>query len=126
MEHLSDLLKTVSDKLGHVAQSQVVVGTPIKVGRVTVVPISRISVAFGVVGGEGSANGVRLFAGRGGTGGTGGGARVRPVGAAIFSDDGVDVLPIPDSKGALDRIFDRIPDIIDLVRDALRGRVDRP
>ena len=92
-------------------------------GPVKVVPLSRISIGFGGGGGEGD----QRFghhrekknkhpAGKGSGGGGGGRAKVRPVGVLVFTEDGVNVERIPDKTGLCDKIFDRIPDIIDLAK----------
>ncbi len=121
MQFLIDLMNMVAGKLEEATQSDVVVGEPIALAGLTIVPLSRLSVGLGGGGGEGEgevpvkrSKGAGKGEGRGG--GAGMGARVRPVGVAIFSDDGVEVLPIADNKGILDKIFDKVPELIDKVR----------
>jgi uncharacterized spore protein YtfJ len=142
MEHVDSLLDLVAGKVTEVAQSDVVVGDPIELGDVTLVPLSRVSLGFGGGGGEGEGtqgprrghwrskgnNGgakaeARFEGGEGkGTGlGGGGGGKVRPVGVIVFTSDGVSVEPIPDKLGVFDKIFEKVPDIIDLIKDAKAG-----
>lgn len=129
MDGLIELIELVAGGLEDAAQSDVVVGEPIVVGGLTLVPLSRLSLGLGGGGGEGEgeipddprrAKKHNFKSGRGkGTGaGAGFGARVRPVGVAIFSDDGVEVLPIADKKGIFDKIFDKVPEVIDMVKQA--------
>ena len=134
MDDIIELLTLVSGQLTDAAQSDVVVGEPIDLGAVKIVPLSRLSMGLGLGGGEGEgevqsyARGAkRTKAGRGkGFGGASGvGASVRPVGVAIFSDDGVQVLPIADRKGILDKIFDKIPKVIELVEKHMDRGVKR-
>jgi uncharacterized spore protein YtfJ len=136
MQHVKELLELVIGKLETVAHSDTVVGEPIELGGVTLVPLTRINLGFGLGGGEGEGQGFGPGAhggkkrpggaqGKGVGGGTGGGAKVRPVGVAIFSADGVEVLPIKDKKGIMDRLFDKIPDLVDMVKDATEG-MNRP
>jgi uncharacterized spore protein YtfJ len=112
MEQIKDLMAQVGEQLAATASSDVVVGTPIQVGTVTIVPLSRISLGLGVGAGSGEQqkSGGPL-SGKGG--GTGGGAKVRPVGAVVFSAAGVEVLSLPDKPGKLDRLLDAIPGLID-------------
>ena len=129
MEFIIDLLGIVSGKLEEAAQSDVVVGQAIDLGAVTIVPLSRLSLGMGVGGGAGE--GVQTHGGRdknkrkgGGKGvgaGSGMGARVRPIGVAIFTEDGVEVLPIANRKGILDKIFDKIPELIEIADLVTRG-----
>jgi uncharacterized spore protein YtfJ len=137
MEHIKELMNVLTGELSNVAKSEVVVGDPIELGDVTVIPLSRISVGMGAGGGEGEGDfrmEVKVKAGgeskprkgppwqhgkgKGSGGGSGGGAKVRPVGVIIFGPDGVEVQPIQSKKGLLDKIFDKVPDIIDLVEKA--------
>ncbi|MFN3196943.1 MAG: GerW family sporulation protein [Bradymonadia bacterium] len=124
MDSILDLLNTVAGNLEDASQSDVVVGQAIDLGKVQIVPLSRLSLGLGVGGGEGQgevhAHGKGRHKHRGGKGkgrgaATGMGAKIRPVGVAIFTEDGVEVLPIADRKGILDKIFDKIPDVIDMV-----------
>ncbi|TNF30255.1 MAG: hypothetical protein EP329_14000 [Deltaproteobacteria bacterium] len=131
MEGLIELIELVAGGVEDAAKSDVVVGEPIALGGLTLVPLSRLSVGLGGGGGEGEGmipdnpkaakrgpHGFKSGSGKGSGGGAGFGARVRPVGIAIFSDDGVEVLPIADKKGILDKIFDKVPEVIDLVKKA--------
>lgn len=132
MQHIKELLDLIAGKLETVSQSDAVVGEPIEIGGVTLVPLTRISLGFGMGGGEGEgqdfgpgAHGgkrrsTRLH-GKGVGGGSGGGAKVRPVGVAIFSADGVEVLPIQDKKGIVDRLFDKVPELVDVIKEATEG-----
>ena len=111
MEQIKDLMAQVGEQLAATASSDVVVGTPIQVGTVTVIPLSRISLGLGV--GAGTTEGQQQKGVSGKGGGTGGGAKVRPVGAVVFSESGVEVLSLPDRPGKLDRLLDAIPGLID-------------
>ncbi len=141
MEHVNTLLDLVAGTVAEVAHSDVVVGEPIELGEVTIVPLSRVSLGFGGGGGEGEgkapkhrrrsrnkngggkpdANG-ELAEGRGTGGGVGGGGKVRPVGVIVFTSEGVTIESIPDKKGVFDKIFDKVPEIIDMVNDARHAK----
>ncbi len=115
MDAIHDLVSLVSDKVGEIAQSDIVIGDPIELGEVTVVPLSRVSVGFGSGGGSGEGEGPRKKGkrhgrGKGAGGGGGGGGKIRPVGVIIFGPDGVEVQPIADKKGAIDKLLDQLPD----------------
>jgi uncharacterized spore protein YtfJ len=129
MKHIAEMLDLLADNLGHIATSEVVVGEPIELDGVTIVPLSRVGVGIGAGGGEGEgelhnhgkAKGKAKTgpgAGKGLGGGTGGGAKVRPVGLIAFTADGVEVQAIPTKKGLLDKLFDKVPEVIELVEKA--------
>ncbi len=126
MESFEQMIDQVSEKVGELARSDLIVGAPIEVGGVTIVPLSRIGVGFGGGGGEGEGDFAEMHAkkhggpafeqGKGTGLGAGAGGKVRPVAVVIFGPDGVRVEPIPDRKGILDKVFDRIPELIDLAQ----------
>lgn len=129
MEQLKELMGLVLGRVEKVAKSDIVVGDPITMGDVTIVPLSRLTMGFGGGGGEGEGEAQqtkrgrsRKSKGKGKGGGSGMGAKVRPVGVVVFGPDGVDVHPIPAKKGLLDKIFDRIPEVIELAQEATGGK----
>ena len=104
-------------------RSEVVLGKEIDLGPAKIVPLSRVSIGFGGGGGEGDqrfghhrGKKEKYPAGKGTGSGGGGGAKVRPVGVIVFTEDGVNVEGIPDKMGLCDKIFEKIPDIIELVK----------
>lgn len=129
MEAVQDLISLVSDKIGDIAKSDVVLGDPIELGAVTIVPLSRVSVGFGGAGGTAEAEPPRKKnrrhpRGRGTGAGGGGGGKVRPVGVIIFGPDGVEVQPIADKKGLLDKLFDKVPALVERIHDIFEGDDD--
>lgn len=126
MEHVQDLVKLVSEQLAEAAKSDLVVGQPIVAGDVTIVPLSSLSLGFGGGGGEGEgepphehgpARKMKTAKAKGIGGGVGGGAKVRPVAVAVFSPDGVKIMPIGERKGLIEKLIDRIPEFIDMAKD---------
>jgi uncharacterized spore protein YtfJ len=125
MEHVIELLDEMVNTLSDTVKSDVVLGKAVDLGSATVVPLSRVSIGFGGGGGEGDQrfghhtekkNKQAGGAGKGSGGGGGGSAKVRPLGVLVFTDEGVRVEAIPDKAGLVDRIFDRVPDIIELAK----------
>jgi uncharacterized spore protein YtfJ len=127
MNHVSSILEAVSLQLDKVASSNVVVGRALPVGEWTVVPISRVSMGLGAGGGtgEGEAHHHKkhnLGRGKGTGGGAGGGGKVRPVAVLAFGPAGLQVFPIADRPGKLDRVIDKLPDWIEHFRGAFGGK----
>lgn len=124
MKQVEEIIEQVTSTLGDVAQSEVVVGSPMAIGQVTVVAISRISVGFGGAGGEGrgasgeseSKEKKREGSGGGQGSGSGGAAVVRPVAVVVLSEERVDVLPIPEKQGKLGKLIDQIPDLVERIQ----------
>lgn len=136
MQHIVDLMEIVGGRVDSLAKSDVVVGDPMVFGELTIVPLSRVAMGFGVGGGEGEGEtdgpqgrrrrnkGHIKGKGRGAGGASGVGAKVRPVAVVVFSPDGVEVLPIPSKMGLLDKLFDKVPDVIEMVKKATAGDSD--
>ena len=127
MQQIQELMELVSKELTGTADSDTVVGTPIEIGGATLVPISRLGIGLGAGGGEGEGEGQapkrhggRQGRGKGTGGGSGGGAKIRPVAVIAFTDDGVQVLPVPGKKGKLDQFIDKIPDWVDMFESRMK------
>lgn len=119
MENIEAMLKAVSQDLSGVATGDAVLGSPVKLGEVTVYPISTVSV--GLAGGGGTGETVAEAGGKGekgNGGGTGGGARACPVAVIVVSPAGLKVIPLPQRKNAFERLLEKIPDLVEKVKDA--------
>ncbi len=114
MLNVEEILEAVGEELGGVAQGDTVVGSPLKLGPATIYPISQISLGLGGGGGQGEREGSPQD-GKGEAGaGSGGGAGVRakPVAVLVFQQDEVSVLPLPVKVGAIERLLERLPELI--------------
>lgn len=123
MVNVEEILDAVAEELVGVAQGDTVVGSPVQLGAATVYPISLISLGLGGGGGQGESE-PSTQDGKGGAGtGNGGGAGVkaRPVAVLVFQQDQVTVLPVPIKTGPLERLLERLPSLIERLKD--RGAV---
>lgn len=103
------MLESIGNKLEKFLSTKTVVGDPINVGEVTLVPIQNASFGFGSGGGEG-----KNEKDSGVGGGAGGGASLRPV--AIVAVIGSDVRVFTmGKKGALEGLVELIPDALSKV-----------
>lgn len=129
MEHLNEMLDLVTGRFSDFSDSNIVVGEPIELDGVTVVPLTRVSVGFGGGGGEGEGEfqatkgKAKHGKGKGIGGGAGAGGKARPVAVILFDAEGVTVQPIPLKKGLLDKLFDKVPEVIELVKQ-VQGEFD--
>ena len=102
-----DILDTILDRLKTLASTETVVGDPVKVGDVTILPMIKISIGFAAGGGEGE---IKDKNGHGMGGGGGGGASVSPVGFITY--DGKQVKFVSVSKGKIDTLIDTVPEVL--------------
>lgn len=121
MESIDAMVGAVLAHLGDKATSGAVAGEPIKVGDVTLVVLSMLSIGMGAGGGEGQGNGGAKAKAPPGSGigeGAGGAVRVRPAAVIAFTAEGVEVLTIPAQPGAFDKLVERVPAVVDMVERA--------
>ena len=103
-----DILETILDKLRNLASTETVIGDPVEIGNMTILPVIKISVGFAAGGGEGSMEETKNAKGTGGGGG--GGASVNPVGFIVI--DGDDVKFIGIGKGKIEMLFETVPEVL--------------
>ena len=102
---VESIAETLLEKLKNIAQTETVIGEPIRSGESTVIPVSRVSVGMGMGG----------HSGKGELASSGGGLRIDPVAFLVMKGDDVSVLPIDKSQSALSKIVDLTPDLISFI-----------
>ncbi|WKY46177.1 spore germination protein GerW family protein [Eubacteriaceae bacterium ES2] len=100
------------EKFEKFLKEKTVIGEPIVMGKVTLIPALTVSFGMGNGGGDGSdANG-----GKGIGSGGGIGAKISPTALIVVKNDEVEILPI--SKGhSFEKIVDLVPDLVDKMKD---------
>lgn len=113
---ISDLLQESMSRLRDLADTNAIVGQPIRTpDGVTLIPISRISVG---VGGGGSIFGKKKDANPEGNlgAGVGAGAKIDPVAFLIIKDGFTRVVPVAaPPMNTVDRVVEMAPEVIDKV-----------
>ena len=112
MTVVEDLVKTTLGEIEKVLSTRTVVGEPITVEGVTLIPLISVGFGFGAGGGEGK--GEAKQKGEGVGGGTGGGAGVKPIAMVIIDKEGVRIEPIKGGMAtAIEKIGETIPQMIE-------------
>lgn len=119
-QNIAQAIKEALSEVKNLAETQTIIGEPIKAGGVTIIPVSRVSIGIGIGGGsygKESSNG----AGGGGTGLT-----VSPVAFIVIEENGTTKLlnvgaDIPGMKisgtvSEIDKALDDVPGIITKVK----------
>ena len=104
------LVKTVLSELKQITQTETVVGEPIKAGGVTVIPVSKVSIGFGIGGGK-----VGEKSGEGE--GTGGGVMIEPIAFIVIHENKAELLYIRKENAGLGQVIDLIPEVIQKIKD---------
>ncbi|MFH1382083.1 MAG: spore germination protein GerW family protein [Chloroflexota bacterium] len=107
MEVVENLVKTTLGEIEKVLTTRTVVGEPITVEGITLIPLISVGFGFGAGGGEGKGEAKQKGEGTGG--GTGGGAWVRPVAVVVVTKEGVRIEPI---KGGLAAAIEKLGETI--------------
>ena len=112
MEVVENLVKTTLGEIEKVLSTRTVVGEPITIQDVTLIPLISVGFGFGAGGGEG--RGEAKQKGEGSGGGTGGGAWVRPKAIIIIDKGGARIEPIMGGVStAIEKIGETIPRMVE-------------
>jgi len=104
---IKESLDSVFTNLEKFIKTETVIGEPIVVGEVTLVPIISVMFGCGAGGGTGGDNKGMTGDGSGG----GGGARISPNAILVIKKDEVTMLPVK-GKNNLDNLINMVPDIV--------------
>ncbi len=109
-EHpITELMQSTIQKIKELANSETIVGEPIKVSDTTVIlPVSKVSVGFASGGSDfPSKNNAELFGGGGGAGIT-----VTPKAFLVVENGNVRLLQLAKDGESIDRLCNMIPDAV--------------
>ena len=105
-----DILDTILDRMRTLATTETVVGQPVTVDKLTLLPVIKLSVGFAAAGGEGKGEKDKSHAGTGTASAGGGGASITPVGFIAWDGEAVRFVGV--GKGKMDALFETIPDMM--------------
>jgi uncharacterized spore protein YtfJ len=124
---LRSLLNTLLDGVSTVSRSETVVGEPVVVGKVHVIPVHRLKVAFGAGTGEGQGK-VQGKRGRGkgsyDAQGAGGAVELEPLAAITVADNGeAHLFSVDEDSGkAWQDLMGQLPDVLGKVARAVGAK----
>ena len=118
-EHpIQGLMNVTMDKIRQMADSNTIIGKPIKTDDGTILPVSRISFGFASAGtdfdGKNAAN-KDLFGG-----GSGAGVNIQPVAFLVVKDGCVRTIQLSDGSNTVDRALTMLPELVDKVSALLK------
>ena len=106
--NISENINNIFEKLESFLKTKTVVGEPMKIGDVTIVPF--IDISFGL--GTGGGSGIEEKGNQGSGGGAGSGGKISPTAILVIKGDQVELLPIK-KAGGLDKLIEMVPYIIE-------------
>ena len=111
--NVGELFGITTEKIKAMVDVDSILGTPIKVEDVTIIPVSKVTYGFGSGGSDfATKNKSDLFGGGGGAGIT-----IAPVAFIVIANGEVRIKPISTSDDPLERAITLIPDAIDKLID---------
>ena len=111
--NLQGIMNVTMEKLRAMVDADTIIGTPLTIGKITLIPVSKVS--FGMAtGGSDFANkngSAPLFGGGGGAGVT-----VNPVAFIAINGENVHMMPIYTELDTVDKAINMAPELIDKVK----------
>jgi len=123
LEDVEKLLRTTADELEKMLSSKTVMGEPVTIGDVTIVPLRSAGFWFGTGGLVGKGGETAKMEGEGSGAGTGGAGGVKPVAVLIIDKHGVRIEAM---KGSLAQMAEQVKEVVPTVSEAIRGRKSTP
>ena len=121
-QNLPNMLQDTISKIRDMMSVNDVVGEPIVVGDVTIIPVSKISVGFGGGGADNAKAANKDAFG----GGMGGGVKVQPVCFLVIKDGNVRMMPVPvPANSTADRILEMVPDTLDKISAFIDSKTNK-
>ena len=119
--NIKAIMDVTMEKLRAMVDADVVTGTPITVGEVTLVPVSRVSFGLATGGSDfPSKSGNQLFGGGGGAGVT-----VVPIAFIAVKGGDVKMLPVYNDLTTVEKAINMAPDIIEKAKEIFSKNEDK-
>lgn len=110
--NIKAIMDVTMDKLRAMVDADVITGTPIEVGNITLIPVSRVSFGLATGGSDFPSKNGQLFGGGGGAGVT-----VVPIAFMAISGDNVKMLPVYNEVTSVEKAISMAPEIIEKAKE---------
>ena len=112
--NIKGIMDVTMDKLRAMVDADIITGSPIVVGEVTLIPVSRVSFGLATGGSDFPTKHTdkQLFGGGGGAGVT-----VVPIAFIAISGGNVKMLPVYNELTSVEKAISMAPELIDKVKD---------
>lgn len=115
---VSELLGVTMAKVKEMVDVDAVIGTPVTVGDLTLIPVSKVTYGFAGGGSDlPTKSSKELFGG-----GSGAGITVTPIAFITVQNERVNVLPLVTQPTAVDSLVSKLPGAIDQISSDLARR----
>ena len=112
------IMDTTMDKLRAMVDADVITGTPIVVGELTLVPVSKVSFGLATGGSDfPSKSNSQLFGGGGGAG-----VSVTPIAFMVISGNNVKMMPVYNEVSSVEKAVSMAPEIIEKAKELFKKK----
>ena len=118
--NVKSIMDVTMDKLRAMVNADVVTGTPIQVGNLTLIPVSRVSFGLATGGSDFPSKSGQLFGGGGGAGVT-----VVPIAFMVVNGESVKMMPIYNELSSLEKAVTMAPEIIENAKELFSKKEKR-
>lgn len=120
---IRDLMDTTMQKIREIADVNTIVGQPLQVEGVTIIPVSRVSMGFASGGSDFTGKNQKPEADNAFGGGSGAGINIIPVAFLIVKGESVKLMPVaPPAGTTVDRVVEMVPEVMDRVTNFINDR----
>lgn len=110
--NIKSIMDVTMDKLRALVDADVITGTPIEVGNITLIPVSRVSFGMATGGSDFPSKNGQLFGGGGGAGVT-----VVPIAFMAICGNDVKMMPVYNEVSSLEKAMNLAPEIIEKAKE---------
>ena len=110
--NIKSIMDVTMDKLRALVDADVITGTPIEVGNITLIPVSRVSFGMATGGSDFPSKSGQLFGGGGGAGVT-----VVPIAFMAVCGNDVKMMPVYNEVSSLEKAMTLAPEIIEKAKE---------
>jgi len=118
-------MSTTMQNIRDMIDVNTIVGQPIQVDQVTILPISKVSFGFASGGSDFTGKHQKPDADNAFGGGGGAGVDISPIGFLIVKEDSVRLLPVTPPGSAAGRVVEMVPDLVDKLTDFIEKQQEK-
>ena len=112
-EHnIEGIMNVTMEKLRAMVDADTIIGTPLTVGELTLIPVSKVSFGLATGGSDFPTKQSAVFGGGGGAG-----VSVQPIAFIAISGTSVKMLQVNAEQSNVDKLIDNAPDLINKVKE---------
>lgn len=114
--NIKGIMDTTMDKLKGMVSADIITGTPIVVGDITLIPVSKVSYGLATGGSDfPNKSGSQIFGGGGGAGVT-----IAPIAFIAVNGDSVKMLPVYNELSSAEKAIAMAPELIEKAKELFK------